>query len=64
MDGWDHIENGLWVKCIMTIRATRGIQRGKAQLRVLEGGWVHGKKKLLKNDRYDCDKGKERNPTG
>jgi hypothetical protein len=39
--GWDHIENGLWVKCITTIRVTSGIQWGKAQIRVLEGGRVH-----------------------
>jgi hypothetical protein len=42
----------------------RGIQWGKSQIRVLEGGQVHEKVFLLKNDRYDCDKGKERNPTG
>jgi hypothetical protein len=42
-DGWDHTENGLWVKCITTIRVMRGIQWGKAQIRVLEGGWVHEK---------------------
>jgi hypothetical protein len=30
---------------------------------VLEGSWVHEiKKKELKNDRYDFDKGEERNP--
>jgi hypothetical protein len=46
------------------IRVMSGIQWGKAQIRVLEGGRVHEKKKLLKNDRYDCDKGEERNPTG
>jgi hypothetical protein len=51
--------NGLWVKGIMTIRAMRGIQWGKAQIRVLGPR----EKNLLKNDRYDCDKGEERNPT-
>jgi hypothetical protein len=50
---WDHIENGLWVKCITTIRAKSGIQWGKSQIRVLEGVQVHNKKQLLKNDRYD-----------
>jgi len=35
--GWDHIENGLWLKCITMIKATSGIQWGKAQIRVLEG---------------------------
>jgi hypothetical protein len=30
---------------------------------VLEGGRVHGKKRLLKNDRYDYDKGEYRNLT-
>jgi hypothetical protein len=34
---WDHTKNGLWVKCITTIRATSGIQWGKSQIRVLEG---------------------------
>jgi hypothetical protein len=63
-DGWDHIENGLWVNCIMTIRVTRGIQWGKAQIRVLEVVWVHREKKLLKNDRYDYDKGEDKDPTG
>jgi hypothetical protein len=62
-DRWDYTENGLWVKCITMIRAMRGIQWGKAKTRVLDGGQVHGKKHLLKNDRYDCDKGEERNPT-
>jgi hypothetical protein len=42
----------------------RGIQWGKAQIRVLEGVWVHGKNNLLKNDRYDCNQGEERNPMG
>jgi hypothetical protein len=41
---------------------TNGIQWYKDEIRVLEGGRVHKKKKLLKNDRYDCDKGEERNP--
>ena len=50
------------MKCITTIRETSGIQWGKSQIRVLEGGRVHEKKILLKNDRYDCDKGEERNP--
>jgi hypothetical protein len=36
------------------IRATSGIQWGKAQIRVLEGGQVHGKNNFLKNDRYEC----------
>jgi hypothetical protein len=63
-DGWDHTKYGLWVKCITMIRATRGIQWGKAQIRVLEGGWVHAICFLLKNDRYDYDKGEERNPMG
>jgi hypothetical protein len=47
-DGWDHKENGLWVKCIMNIRVTRGIQRGKAQIRVLEGVQVYVKNKFSK----------------
>jgi hypothetical protein len=51
------------VKCITTIRAMKGIHWGKAQIRVLEGGRVHKNFFLLKNDRYDCDKGEERNPT-
>jgi hypothetical protein len=46
----------------MTIREMRGIQWGKAQIKVLEGGRVHENFFLLKNDRYDCDKGEERNP--
>jgi hypothetical protein len=41
---WDHTENGLCMKCITTIRATSGIQWGKAEIRVLEGGRVHKKK--------------------
>jgi hypothetical protein len=49
------------VKCITTIRETSGIQWDKAQIRVLERGRVHEKNNLLKNDRYDCDKGEERN---
>jgi hypothetical protein len=32
----------------MMIRAMRGIQRGKAQIRVLEGDQVHEKKKIAK----------------
>jgi hypothetical protein len=63
-DRWDHTENGLWVKCIMKIKSTRGIQWGKAQIRVWEGGQVHEKICLLKNDRYKCNKGEEGNPTG
>jgi hypothetical protein len=51
------------VNCITTIKEMSGIQWGKAQIRVLEGGRVHKKKYLLKNDRYDCDKGEETNPT-
>jgi hypothetical protein len=39
--GWDHTEKGLWVKGITTIRAMRGFQWGKAQIRGLEGVWVH-----------------------
>jgi hypothetical protein len=39
--GWDHTKNGLWLKCIIMIRVMRGIQWGKAQIRVLEGGRVH-----------------------
>jgi hypothetical protein len=31
------------VKCMTTIRAMRGIQWCKNQIRVLEGGWVYGK---------------------
>jgi hypothetical protein len=46
MGGWDHIENGLWVKCITMIRAMSSIQWGKAQIRLLEGGRVHEKKKI------------------
>jgi hypothetical protein len=52
------------VKYITKIRAVRGIQWGKSQIRVLEGGRVHAIFFLLKNDRYDCDKGEERNPMG
>jgi hypothetical protein len=46
-DEWDHTKNGLWVKCIMTIRETREIQWGRDQIRVLEGGQVHGKIKIV-----------------
>jgi hypothetical protein len=46
-DGWDHIENGFWEKCITTIREMKGIQWGKAQIRVLEGSRVHKKKKIV-----------------
>jgi hypothetical protein len=63
-DECDHTKNWLWVKCITTIRATRGIQWGKAQIRVLEGGQVHRKIVFAENDRYDYDKGEERNPKG
>jgi hypothetical protein len=56
-DKWDHIGNGLWVNFIMNIGATRGIPWGKAQIRMWEWSRVHRKKHLLKNDRYDCDKG-------
>jgi hypothetical protein len=62
--GWDHTKNGLWVKSITTIRAMRGIQWGKDQIMVLEGGWVHEIYFLLNNDRYDWNKGEERNPMG
>jgi hypothetical protein len=43
---------------------TNGIQWGKSEIRVLEGGRVHTILFffLLKNDRYDCNKGEERNP--
>jgi hypothetical protein len=44
------------------IRVMRGIQWGKSKIRVLEGGRVYKKKKILKNDRYDCDKGEDINP--
>jgi hypothetical protein len=40
-DGWDHIEKGLWVKGITTIKGTRGNQWGKAQIRGSEGVQVH-----------------------
>jgi hypothetical protein len=64
-DGWDHTKNGLWVKGITTIRVVRGMKLGTAQIRVLEGGSMDMKKiKLLKNDRYDYEQGKERNPMG
>jgi hypothetical protein len=43
-DGWDHTEKGLWVKGIMMIRATRGIQWGKAQIRGSKGFGSMGKK--------------------
>jgi hypothetical protein len=62
--GWDHTESGLWVTCITMIRVTSRIQWGKAQIRVLEGGRLHKKHFFfLKNYRYDCDKGEERNLT-
>ena len=62
MGEWDHIENGLWVKCITTIKAVSGIQWGKAKIRLLEGGRLHKNFFFLKNDRYDWDKEEERNP--
>jgi hypothetical protein len=43
---------------------TRGIQWVKAQIRGLGGVRVLGKKSWLENDRYDCNKGEERNPMG
>jgi hypothetical protein len=46
----------------MMIRVMRGIYLGKAQIKVLEGGRVHEKQFFLTNDRYDYDKGEERNP--
>jgi hypothetical protein len=46
------------------IRVKSGIQWGKTQIRVLEWGRFHENLFFLKNDRYDYDKGEERNPMG
>jgi hypothetical protein len=45
------------------IREKRGIQRDKSQIRVSETGQVH-KKNWVKNNRYQWNQGKERNPMG
>jgi hypothetical protein len=47
-----------------TISAKRGSQWDRCPIGVSGRGRVHGKKNLLKNDRYDCDQGEERNPMG
>jgi hypothetical protein len=54
--------NGLLGNGTTTISAKRGIQWDRFQIGVSRRGRFHGKKCLLKNDSYDCDQGKERNP--
>jgi hypothetical protein len=45
------------------VKAKRGIQRDRSQIRVSETGQVH-KKNYVKNDRYDWNWGEERNTVG
>jgi hypothetical protein len=61
--GWVHTGKGLLVNGTMMISAKRGIQWDRFQIRVSGRGRVHWKKRL-KNDRYHCDQGEERNPMG
>jgi len=46
------------------ISANRGIQWDRCQIGVLGRGRVHEIFFFLKNDRHDCDQGKEKNPMG
>jgi hypothetical protein len=57
-------QKGVMVNGTTTISEKRGSQWDRFQIGVSGRGRVHGKKKLLKNDRYDCDQGEERNPMG
>jgi hypothetical protein len=55
---------GLLVNGTTTISAKRGSSMGYMPNRGVGKGLGPRKKKLLKNDRYDCDQGEERNPMG
>jgi hypothetical protein len=57
-------KNGLMVNGTTTINAKRGSQWDRCQIGVFGRGHIHWKKKLMKNDRYDCNQGEERNPMG
>jgi hypothetical protein len=64
MGGWDHIKEILISDRYHDDQGKRGIQWDRLQIRVSERGSGPLKKKRLKNERYHCDQGEERNPMG